>query len=59
MGRYRIENIQKARVGSRDVKLFNAYEYDSASNAYIHIGQFDAPASTPNERLIGYIEDEE
>jgi len=55
MERYRIENIQQAVVGGKNVKLFNAYEYNAEQKAYVHIGQFDAPAKTPNKDLHKHI----
>jgi hypothetical protein len=57
MEKYRIENIQKAKLNGVNVKLFNAYEYDEESNAYIHIGQFSAPAKTANKDLENFIDD--
>lgn len=53
--RYRIENVQKVTLNGKSVKLFNAYEYDAESHAYIHIGQFAAPARTANKKLVDYI----
>ena len=55
--RYRIENIQGVTLNGRKVKLFHAYEYDSSCNAYIHVGQFDAPAETPDSQLENFIDD--
>ena len=57
MKKYRIENIQKAKVNGVNVKLFNAYEYDKESDAYIHIGQFQAPGKTANKDLEKFIND--
>jgi hypothetical protein len=57
MKKYRIENIQKAKVNGVNVKLFHAYEYDKESDAYIHIGQFSAPAKTANKDLEKFIND--
>lgn len=51
MEQYRIENIQKATLNGRNVKLFHVYEYDAERHAYIHIGQFEAPAKTANKNL--------
>jgi len=56
MERYRIENVQKATVNGKIVKLFKAYEYDEDQNAYVFCGQFNAPARTANDNLVSYIE---
>jgi len=55
MERYRIEDIQKAILCGRNVKLFKAFEYDEKSNAYVFVGQFDAPAKTANKKLQNFI----
>lgn len=57
MEQYRIENIQKANLNGRAVKLFKAYEYSEKQNAYIFIGQFSAPERTANKNLVNYIEE--
>ena len=54
---YRIENIQEVTLNGRKVKLFHAYEYDEDSHAYIHIGQFEAPAKTKDENLEDFVND--
>ena len=51
----RIENIQKATLNGRKVKLFKAFEYDDNAKAYIFIGQFKAPQTTANKDLQDYI----
>ena len=56
MEKYRIENIQKATLNGRNVKLFKAYEYDEDQKAYIFIGQFEAPAKTSNKDLENFID---
>jgi hypothetical protein len=57
MEKYRIENIQKAKVNGVNVKLFHAYEYDKEGCAYVHIGQFSAPGKTANKDLEKFIND--
>jgi len=57
MEKYRIENIQKAILGSRSVKLFKAFAYDKNVKAYVFCGQFEAPAKTANKNLKNFIED--
>lgn len=53
--RYRIENVQRATVNGRAVKIFSAYEYEEDQNAYVFCGQFSAPRRTTNENLVNYI----
>ena len=55
MEKYRIENIQKAKLNRRNVKLFKAFGYDKESNAYIFCGHFEAPAKTANKNLENFI----
>ena len=55
MERYRIENIQKATVNGKSVKMFRAYEYNAEEKSYIHVGQFSAPAKTANKNLEKFI----
>jgi len=55
MDRYRIENIQKATLNGRKVKLFKAFEYDADQKAYIFCGQFEAPHKTPDNKLTHHI----
>jgi hypothetical protein len=55
MGKYRIENIQKVKLNGRNVKLFKVFEYCEEQNAYVFIGQFEAPAKTANKNLHNYI----
>ena len=47
---YRIENIQKATVNGRKVKLFKAYE--KRENDFIFIGTFTASPKVLNRYLI-------
>ena len=54
--KYRMENVQVVVLNGRKRKLFNAYEYDEDSNAYVHMGQFDAPWRTPYEKLELFID---
>lgn len=51
--KYRIEDIQKATVNGRAVKLFKAYELQG--DAYVFIGQFAAPQKTANKNLSNFI----
>ena len=46
---FRIEQIQKATVNGKAVKLFSAYE--KRGDAFVHIGKFTAPAKTANKNL--------
>lgn len=57
--KFRIEDIQKATVGGRKVKIFKAFEYDSKAQAYIYCGQFEAPQRTANKDLWKHIPPEE
>jgi hypothetical protein len=52
---FRIQDIQKATVNGRKVKIFKAFEYDKSSNAYIYCGQFEAPQETANKDLWEHI----
>ena len=52
---YRIEQIQKATVNGRAVKLFTAYE--RKGDAFVHVGQFSAPVKTANRDLWKIAED--
>lgn len=55
MEQYRIENVEKIFMGNKYFKVFNAFEYNTELKAYIHIGQFSAPAEVPNKDLIYFI----
>jgi hypothetical protein len=55
MEKHRIENIQKAILNGRKVKLFNVFEYEKNSNAYIFARQFSAPAKTARKNLEKFI----
>ena len=57
MKKYRIQDIQKATVNGRKVKLFKAFEYDPKHQAYIFCGQFEAPQNTPDSQLENFIDD--
>ena len=46
---YRIENIQKATLNSRQVKLFTAFV--KQGDAFVHCGKFSAPVKTANRDL--------
>ena len=56
--KYRIENVQKATLNGRKVKLFKAFEYDQGAGAYVFCGQFEAPQNTPTSQLERYIDQE-
>jgi hypothetical protein len=56
MKKYRIEEIQKATVNGRQVKLFKAYEYDEKAKAYVFRGQYAAPQRTANKNLVNFID---
>ena len=46
---YRIEDIRKATLNGRSVKLFKAYE--KSGDAFVFCGQFSAPVKTANRDL--------
>lgn len=56
MEKYRIEEIKKATVNGRKVKLFKAYEYDEKAKAYVFRGQYTAPQRTANKNLVNFID---
>jgi hypothetical protein len=58
MEKYRIENIQRAYVGDKEVKLFEAYELNKEKDAYVFCGQFSAPKKTSNKNLVNFINQE-
>ena len=49
----KIENIIRATLNGRSVKLFTAYR--AIEGGWIHIGQFSAPARTANKNLDQFI----
>jgi hypothetical protein len=55
MEKYRIENIQKAKLNRRNVKLFKAFGYDKNQQAYVFVGKYTAPAKTADKNLINFI----
>ena len=55
MEKYRIENIQKAKLNRRNVKIFTALEYDKNQQAYVFVGKYTAPAKTADKNLINFI----
>ena len=46
---FRIEQVQKATVAGRQVKLFSAFK--KQGDAFIHVGKFSAPIKTANKNL--------
>jgi len=48
---YKIDNIQKATVNGRKVKLFKVWRYAPDSNAYIFQGQYSVPQRTANKNI--------
>lgn len=50
----RIENIRRATLNGRAVKLFSVYR--KSGDAFIFSGHFSAPAKTPNSRLAEFAE---
>lgn len=46
---FRIEQIQKATVNGKQVKIFTAYA--KQGDAFVHVGKFTAPAKTANKNL--------
>jgi len=46
---FRIEQVQKATMNGKQVKLFTAYE--KKGDSFVHIGKFSAPAKTANKNL--------
>ena len=53
MNNIKIENIRRATLNGRAVKIFAAYR--AIDGGYVHIGQFSAPARTPNKNLAQFI----
>jgi len=49
---YRIEDVQKATVNGRSVKMFTVFKRDG--DAFVHFGKFTAPVKTPNRDLIKF-----
>ena len=46
---FRIEEVRKATVNGKAVKVFKAFRKDG--NAFVFCGQFSAPARTANREL--------
>ena len=46
---YRIEDIRRATVNGRAVKIFKAYRRNG--RAFVFCGEFTAPAKTANKNL--------
>ena len=46
---FRIEQIQRATVNGRAVKMFTAFQ--KQGDAFVHFGKFTAPAKTANKNL--------
>ena len=57
MNAVKIENITRATVNGRAVKIFTAYR--KIEGGWLHIGQFSAPARTANKNLQQFIADAE
>ena len=49
----KIENVRRATLNGRAVKIFTAYCL--VDSAYVHIGQFSAPARTAKKDLPAFI----
>ena len=49
---FRVENIRKATLNGRKVKLFDVRE--NTSKAWLFHGTYSAPARTPNRDLLEY-----
>ena len=54
MNAIRIEDIRRATLSGRAVKLFKAYRLQGG--AYVFAGQFAAPARTANKDLIAFVQ---
>jgi len=53
MRKYRIENIEKARLNGRNVKVFQLFEY---CNGYFgYKGSYDVPVRIANKNIIEYL----
>ncbi len=50
---YKVENVQRAMVNGRAVKLFKAFRL--IGDAYVFQGYFSAPAKVPNRKLINRV----
>ena len=49
----KIENVRRATLNGPAVKIFTAYRL--VDSAYVHIGQFSAPARTAKKDLPAFI----
>jgi hypothetical protein len=54
MNAIKIENIRRATLNGRAVKVFNAYRLQD-DGTYVFAGQFSAPARTANKNLHAFI----
>lgn len=52
MSNVKIENIRKATLNGRKVKIFDVRRL--VDNAWVFAGQFSAPARTANKNLIEF-----
>jgi hypothetical protein len=55
MEKYRIKDVQKARLMGRDCIFFKVYKLNTKKNAYVFDGNRTAPARTSQKNLINYI----
>jgi len=53
MKKYRIENIEKARLNGRNVKLFQLFE--CCRDCFEYKGSYDVPARIANKNIIEYL----
>jgi len=61
MEKYRIENVEKARLNGRNVKLFQLFElfvcHENENNfVYMYKGSYDVPVRTANKNIIEYLQ---
>ena len=59
---YRIEDVEKITLNGKQVKTFKAFERKPnalGGYSYVYIGTFNAPSSCRDDKLTGYIDDEE
>jgi hypothetical protein len=54
---HRIEDIRKATVNGRKVKLFKAWRYSPIAEGYIFDGQYEVPQRTANKNIAALYED--
>lgn len=54
MTAYRIEEVRRATINGRAVKLFKAYR-QQADGSFVFAGEFSAPVKTANKNLAEFV----